>query len=160
MSDSYFGFDPEKVKINRRESHYDNLPPLNKETKKTEQEVKTKKRSNALVFCILLCVILYLLFLTIAFTETSNRYTYICYTTKTGECYHDRKCRYLNTAYETTVYEASKKYNPCSYCNPFYENNKTTITVTERDYLAPALISIPISAVIFLIIKKTKGDDS
>ena len=114
----------------------------------------------ALIISLLLCVILYLSFLTLAFTEKTNRDTYICYTTKTGTHFHSATCKYLNTSYETTVYEASKKYIKCKYCNPFYENNKTTITVYERNYLAPALISIPISTMIYFILIYEKQDNS
>ena len=132
-----------------------------KETESQKQR-KTKNKfspfinGRAFTFSLLLCTILYLLFLSFAFTE--ERDTYICYTTKTGTHYHSPVCQYLNTAYETTVYEASKKYKPCDHCNPCVANYKTTITV--RNYLAPALISIPISAIIYItLIKTNNGDD-
>lgn len=106
----------------------------------------------AAVISILLCITLYLSFLS-AFS--TKRDTYICYTTKTGTHFHSETCQYLNTAYETTVYEASRKYKPCNYCNPFLEKYKTTIT--SRNYIIPILISVPISAAIFfLLIYKKK----
>ena len=102
----------------------------------------------AAVLSILLCVILYLSFLTTVFTN--KRDTYICYTTKTGECFHSAICQYASkTAYETTVYEACRDYKPCSYCNPCAEQYKTTIT--ERNFIIPFFISAPISAVVFLL---------
>ena len=69
----------------------------------------------AAIISLVLCTVLYLSFLS-AFT--TKRDTYICYTTKTGTHFHSATCTYLNTAYETTVYEASRKYKPCNYCNP------------------------------------------
>ena len=113
----------------------------------------------ALPISVLLCAVLYLSFLTLAFTEKTNRDTYICYTTKTGTHFHSATCKYLNTAYETTVYEASKKYKPCDYCNPCVELYKTKITVTKRNYLAPALISIPLSTIIYIALINDKKDD-
>ena len=100
----------------------------------------------AMVISLLLCVIIYLVFLTTVFT--TKRDTYICYTTKTGECYHSANCRYINkSAYETTVYEACRDYKPCWNCQP---SVKTILTV--RNYIYPALISIPISALVFLLL--------
>lgn len=107
----------------------------------------------AAVLSILLCIALYLSFL-LAFT--TKRDTYICYTTKTGTHYHSAICSYLNTAYETTVYEASRKYKPCNYCNPCVEQYKTTIT--DRNYIIPIFISIPISAAVFLLLTYRKKE--
>lgn len=122
----------------------------------------TKKRiiPVALSISVLLCAIFYLSFLTLAFTEKTNRTTYICYTTKTGTHFHSATCKYLNTSYETTVYEASKKYKFCIYCYDkiYIDKNKTIITVTERDYLTPALISIPLSTAIFIALIIDKKD--
>lgn len=52
--------------------------------------------------------------------EVDKVYTYICYTTNTGKCYHARGCQYLKySSYETTVYQAKKSgYSPCSRCSP------------------------------------------
>ena len=109
----------------------------------------------ALVISILLCVTLYLLLLSTAFT--AKRDTYICYTTRTGECYHDDSCWYLKSAYETTVYEASQKgYRPCSRCNPCYKGNKTTIVTRNHTY--PILISIPVSVTVFLLLGYQKKE--
>lgn len=105
----------------------------------------------AAIISIVLCAVLYLSFLS-AFT--TKRETYICYTTKTGTHYHSAICKYLNTAYETTVYEASRKYKPCEYCNPCVEQYKTTIT--DRNYIIPILISVPISAAVFLLLTYKK----
>lgn len=110
----------------------------------------TSKRIAA-VISILLCIILYLSFLS-AFT--TKRDTYICYTTKTGECFHSATCKYLNTAYETTVYEASQKYKVCKYCNPCIEQYETTIT--DRNYIIPIFISVPISAAVFFLLTYKK----
>ena len=103
---------------------------------------------------LLLCVILYISLLTFAFTEKTKVDTFICYTTKTGECYHAPYCSYLrNSSYQTTVYEASDNYRKCSSCNPFQDRFKTTITVTKRNYLAPALISISASIIMYIVLK-------
>ena len=110
----------------------------------------TSKRIAA-VISIILCAALYLSFLS-AFT--TKRDTYICYTTKTGTHYHSAICSYLDTAYETTVYEASRKYKPCNYCNPCVKNYETTIT--DRNYIIPLVISIPISAAVYLLLTYKK----
>ena len=119
-------------------------------------------QKHAFIFSALLCLILYFSCLTFAFTEKNYVDTYICYTTKTGECYHAATCGYLrNSSYKTTVYKARKNYRPCSRCNPFQDRYKTTITVKKKNYIAPALIGIPISvATYFVLIKTNKGDDS
>lgn len=125
-------------------------------------EQPTEKRTNlflskriASTISLLLCVTLYLLFLTMAFTN--KRDTYICYTTKTGECYHSATCQYISkSAYETTVYKASKKFRPCSRCNPCIERYATTFT--ERNYVVPLLISAPISAAVFYLLTYKKED--
>lgn len=111
----------------------------------------TSKRIAA-VISLLLCITLYLSFLTMAFT--TKRDTYICYTTKTGECFHSATCSYLNTAYETTVYEASQKYKACKFCNPCVKQYETTIT--DRNYVSPILISVPISIAVYLLLTYKK----
>lgn len=105
----------------------------------------------AAVISIVLCAVLYLSFLS-AFT--TERDTYICYTTETGRCFHSATCSYLNTAYETTVYEASKNYLTCNYCNPCVAQYKTTIT--ERNYIIPIFISVPISVAVFFLLTYKK----
>lgn len=108
----------------------------------------TSKRTAA-VISLLLCIALYLLFLTTVFT--TQRDTYICYTTKTGECFHSAICKYIDkSAYETTVYEACQDYKPCDNCHPYTERYKTTITV--RNYIYPILVSVPISILVFLLL--------
>lgn len=133
------------------------LPGLPKEEPKVGfpsgnnlMNIITSKRIAAII-SILLCIALYLSFLS-AFTTKRN--TYICYTTKTGECFHSATCIYLNTAYETTVYEASQKYKACKYCNPCVEQYETTVTL--RNYTVPALISVPVSAAVFLLLTLKK----
>lgn len=116
-----------------------------------EKMPKTTSKRIAAVISILLCVALYLSFLS-AFT--TKRDTYICYTTKTGTHFHSATCQYLNTAYETTVYEASRKYKPCNYCNPCVSQYKTTIT--DRNYIVPMLISVPISTTVFFLLTYKK----
>lgn len=113
--------------------------------------ILTSKRIAA-VIAILLCVVLYFSLLTTAFS--TKRDTYVCYTTKTGECFHSADCRFLNTAYETTVFEASKKYKVCKYCNPCIDEYKTTYV--SRNYIAPLFISIPVSALVFVILTVKK----
>ena len=133
------------------------LPELPKEAPKVEtpkdnnlMNLITSKRIAAII-SIVLCAVLYLSFLS-AFT--TKRDTYICYTTKTGTHYHSATCSYLDTAYETTVYEASRKYKPCKYCNPCIEQYKTTIT--DRNYIIPIFVSVPISAAVFFLLTYKK----
>ena len=108
----------------------------------------------ALVISILICATLYLSFLTLAFTTTREQGTYICYTVDGDTCFHSPICELIRnkdiSINETTVYEASKTHKKCNSCTHNIEAYKTTITVTERNYLIPALISLPISAVIFV----------
>lgn len=122
------------------------------EKKQKTMNALTSKRIAA-VISILLCITLYLTFLTTVFTN--KRDTYICYTTKTGECFHSATCNYISkSAYETTVYEASRKYKPCNFCNPCVERYETTMT--ERNYIIPLLISAPVSVAIFLLLAYRK----
>ena len=126
------------------------------EDKSTNSKPKTKKllqsKSFLVAICILLCIVSYVFLLNHVFTDTNTRTTYICYTTKTGTHYHSEDCKYLNTSYETTVYEASKIYKACEYCNPYKGANRTTVTLTERNYIAPILICVPISVTVFIIL--------
>lgn len=124
--------------------------PIENKNISSNSSIPFSKRIAAII-SLLLCIALYLSFLS-AFT--TKRDTYICYTTKTGECFHSATCSYLNTAYETTVYKASQKYKVCKYCNPCVEQYKTTIT--ERNYVIPMLISAPISAGVFLLLTYKK----
>ena len=109
----------------------------------------TSKRI-AMVVSLLLCVALYLVFLTMVFTNKQD--TYICYTTKKGDCFHSGTCSYINDkkAYQTTVYEACHDYKLCSHCNPYQKDAKTKITV--RNYIYPIFISVPISLLVFLLL--------
>jgi hypothetical protein len=108
------------------------------------------KRIGAAI-SLLLCITLYLSFLS-AFS--TKRDTYICYITNTGTHYHSATCSYLDTAHETTVYEASRKYKPCKYCNPCVEQYKTTIT--DRNYIIPIFVSVTISAAVFFLLTYKK----
>lgn len=130
------------------------------ESEETEAPVKNNEgkfmniissQRFAAAISLILCIVLYLSFLS---TFSAKRDTYICYTTKTGTHYHSPTCIYLDTAYETTVYEVSRKYKPCKYCNPCVEQYETTITV--RNYVAPALISVPTSVAVFFLLTYKK----
>ena len=59
--------------------------------------------------------------------------TYVCYTTRYGDCYHAGYCGYLwNSSYKTTVYQAEKQgYDPCSKCTP---TERTVLELTETRY--------------------------
>ena len=115
----------------------------------------TSKRI-ATVISLLLCIALYILFLTTAFTN--ERDTFICYTNKTGECFHAAVCQYASkSSYETTVYEACRDYKPCNHCNPCIERYKTTIT--ERNYIIPIFISVPISIAVFFLLTYRKKEE-
>jgi hypothetical protein len=144
----------ETLKQSNEQSHE---PIQNKAPSEEKPKENTKiisKRISA-VISLLLCITLYLIFLTTVFTN--ERDTYICYTTKTGECFHSAVCQYISkSAYETTVYEASKKYRPCNHCNPCVKNYETTIT--ERNYFIPLLISAPISTSVFFLLTYKKKD--
>lgn len=136
---------------------------LEKERKKAKiRELIRKIQNLAIPVSLVLCLILYFSFLTFAFTEKNYIDTYICYTTKTGECYHAAYCGYLyRSSYETTVYEAKKKnYRSCSRCNPCQDRYETSIIVKKRNYIAPALISIPISVATYFVLIKTNKEDS
>ena len=128
---------------------------LKKEKTSDSMQKKSRKEYNAIIskriaamISLLLCAALYLSFL---FAFSTKRDTYICYTTKTGECFHTATCRYASkTAYETTVYEACKKYKPCNYCNPCVKQYETTITV--RNYVIPLIISVPASITVYVLL--------
>ncbi len=136
----------------------DKYPVSYEQVKNESKDVKSNRpisKRIAAGVSLLLCVVLYLLFLTTAFT--TKRDTYICYTTKNGKNFHSAICNSIDkSAYETTVYEACHDYRPCSSCHPYAEIYKTTITV--RNYVTPILISIPISVLVFLLLgyKKEK----
>lgn len=152
-----------KKAIQRREEarsqlKQETVPEAPKEEQRTESpkenklmNIMTSKRIAAII-SLLLCITLYLSFLS-AFT--TKRDTYICYTTKTDDYYHSATCLHIkNSVSETTVYKAAKKYSPCSSCNPCIERYATTIT--ERNYVIPMLISAPISAGVFLLLTYKK----
>ena len=107
----------------------------------------------ALVCSIIICIVLYTSFLFTAFSEEVD--TYICYTTDTGECYHASYCQYLSQSrHQTTVYKATRNYRSCSRCNPCIEKYETTIVV--RNYFLPALISVPTSVMVYLLMTRKK----
>jgi hypothetical protein len=59
-------------------------------------------------------------------------WTYECYTTRTGECYHAECCQYLKSKRETTVYEAERAgYRACSRCEP---DKAKLLKLTETRY--------------------------
>lgn len=127
----------------------------NKQVHKEKIPTPLVSKRAATIISLLLCVVLYLVLLTTAFSK--DELTYTCYTTRTGECYHSASCHYIkHSAYETTVYQASKRYRKCSYCNPRVSQYRTHITV--RNYFYPALISIPISASVFLFLGYRKKE--
>ena len=143
---------PTEVKKEQPSPHSNEMKPV---TKNKAVKGMLSKRVAAII-SLLLCAVLYLSFL---FAFSSKRDTYICYTTKTGECFHAATCRYASkTAYETTVYEACRKYKPCNYCNPCVKQYETTITI--RNYIAPLVISVPVSAAVYVLLtvgkKKTE----
>ena len=143
---------PTEVKKEQPSPHSNEMKPVAKN--KAVKGMLSKR--VAAIISLLLCAVLYLSFL---FAFSSKRDTYICYTTKTGECFHAATCRYASkTAYETTVYEACRKYKPCNYCNPCVKLYETTITV--RDYVTPIIISVPVSAAVYVLLtvgkKKTE----
>lgn len=132
------------------------IPDVTKTTEQPKWEEPVKQtfisKRIAAVVSFLLCITLYLAFLTTVFTI--KRDTYICYTTNNGDLYHAATCVYLNTSYETTIYEACRDYKRCTHCNPSIEQYKTTIT--ERNYVAPLLVSVPLSGVVFLLLTYKK----
>ena len=137
-------------KLSKSSAKSENQDTTEHFTGEENMSIITSKRIAA-VISLVLCAALYLSFLS-AFT--TKRDTYICYTTKTGTHFHSATCKYLNTAYETTVYEASQKYKPCNYCNPCIEQYETTITY--RNYVIPIFISVPISGAVFLLLTYKK----
>lgn len=110
----------------------------------------------ALICSIIICIVLYTSFLLTTFSEEVD--TYICYTTDTGECYHAAYCQYLSRSqHKTTVYQATRSYRSCSRCNPCMEKYQTTIVV--RNYFLPALISVPTSVMVYLLLTKKKTNE-
>lgn len=152
--------------LNSQKTEEQKEQPLQEAISETHNDVSNENTENppsrevlslplskriAAIISLVLCAVLYLSFLS-AFT--TKRDTYICYTTKTGTHYHAPTCIYLDTARETTVYEVSRRYDPCNYCNPCIEHYETTIT--DRNYVIPILISVPISAAVFLLLTYKK----
>lgn len=110
----------------------------------------TSKRFAA-VISILLCVFLYFALLTTAFSTKVN--TYICYTQSKDDQFHDITCWQLkgNSVEETTVYHVSESHVRCEHCKP-----SDKITITDRNYIIPIIISVPISAAVFLLLTYKK----
>lgn len=112
-------------------------------------------RRIAAVISLLLCVVLYLSFL---FAFSTKRDTHICYVEKKNEIFH----AHLNCSeaseidYETTVYKACRNYNPCDHCYRYGEPSKTTIT--ERNYVIPFFISVPVSATVYVLLTIRKKE--
>lgn len=118
------------------------------DTSTKEQKIMnilTSKRIAA-VISIFLCVALYFVLLNTAFTQKVN--TYICYITEDSNEFHDIECSELRgtVAQETTVYAVQSTHVRC-YCKP-----TDKITLTERNYLVPLLISVAVSSGAFLIL--------
>lgn len=129
--------------------------PAEKETTCTHQiplekkimKILTSKRIAAIV-AILICITLYFALLSNVFTTKQDTYT--CYIVN-GQI-HDINCYELdkNNPVETTVYEAIK-HNKIHGCN---FTNQTTLT--QKNYVAPILISAPISALVYFILTSKK----
>ena len=82
------------------------------------------------------------------YTHVINLETYVCYITRTGECYHEDGCSYLKSKIETTVYRAKMRgYRACSRCDPpdagertakyAYETRYREVTKTEVEIVEP-----------------------
>ena len=94
-------------------------------------------RLVAIVLCIILILSLNWLSESVFAHQVCNEYTtqepyeyvsgsvwtYVCYTTTYGSCYHADYCGYLwSSSHKTTVYEAERRdYDPCSQCTPYEE---------------------------------------
>ncbi len=114
--------------------------------------ISSSKRITAIV-SLLLCVVLYFSLLTTVFSTKVN--TYICYTQENDSSFHSLVCYKIRGASvtETTIHQASKKYTRCQTCNP---SDKTTIT--DRNFVAPALISVSVSVAIYFLLAYKKND--
>lgn len=156
-----FYLDNQKMEEQKELPNQDAIPETHNDVSKEDTENPPSREVFSLTFSkriaaiisIVLCAVLYLSFLS-AFT--TKRDTYICYVTEHGTHYHAPTCIYLDTARETTVYEVSRRYAPCNYCNPCIERYETTITY--RNYVAPILISVPASAAVFLLLTYKKKE--
>lgn len=117
---------------------------------KTFFPISFSKRFAA-VISILLCVFLYFALLTTVFSNKVN--TYICYTQSKDDQFHDITCWQLqgSSVEETTVFHVSDSHVRCSYCKP-----SDKITITDRNYIIPIFISVPISAAVFLLLTYKK----
>lgn len=138
--------------ILEKESASCNIISSNTQISQSEKNLSWKR--IVAVCSMILCIVLYIFFLTTVFSEKVD--TYICYTTDTGECYHASYCQYLSQSrHKTTVYKATRSYRSCSRCNPCIEKYETTIVV--RNYFLPALISVPTSVMVYLLLTKKNG---
>lgn len=146
----------------------------------------TTMRILTVMVALIIFVIGYYVLLNIFFTKevTTTVYdeeieiekidTYVCYTTRTGVCYHSKHCQYISkSSKETTVYEAEHKgYAPCSRCTPRYpatiDIERVIMTPREqseikREYIPPAIIALTVSASYYIfvsyIIKKKYNNE-
>jgi len=109
----------------------------------------TSKRVAAII-SLLLCVILYLSCLS-AFSATQD--TYICYVNKKEGTFHIYGCTYAGkNAFESTMYEAQKHYSHCFICSSGIYDERYKITITVRDYVTPIIISVPVSATVYVLL--------
>lgn len=111
------------------------------------------KRLNPKILCAVLCVISVIaciLGYVVHYRYADNRIvitnTYVCYITRTGECYHAPSCRYADTSNDemkTTVYEAKANgYRSCSFCRDRVEKgckNETRICVHDPSVKYPSV---------------------
>ena len=112
----------------------------------------TSKRVAAIV-SLLLCIALYLSFL---FAFSTTRDTYVCFIEEETGIFHCLSHGYGYT--ESNVYEAQKKYSPCSQqgCLNAIYNENYKITIEEKNYIAPILISLPISVAVYVLLTVDK----
>ena len=110
----------------------------------------------AAIISILLCVALYLLFLTTIFTDVHD--TYRCYVKESGEYYHSTKtCIEGSDTYPTNIYEVALDYKPCDKCGLGYSTG--VMQLRTIDYIGPFLISAPISVAIFLLLTAPRKEE-
>ena len=112
--------------------------------------MKRISKRIAAVISLLLCVMLYLSFLT-AFSEILD--TYVCYVEKDGKAFHTDTCMFLGEdAYESTVHEAQKKFDSCKFCHSNIYDERYKVTITARNYVTPIVISVPISLAVYALL--------
>ena len=119
--------------IENHEQTWKQITEINNESSKAEHKVsaKTYRFRVILIICLSLLSIVsgILIGCTLYKHEAIGLHT-VCYTTKTGKCYHASSCSFLRSRHKTNVYSARKHgYRKCSFCSvgPLDHSNKAEV---------------------------------